>query len=94
MILGNEQYHNLEHAFQDRSHPKLTRISYALAAEEDDILQKLLRSLEPEANTHPIVLLFDGAILRVQSSDDFEKIKDVVKTFEKSLKLEFSINVL
>ncbi len=50
--------------FQDRANPKATQSSYAVAAMEDEFLQKLLDLItdkHPQARS--MTLMFDGAVV-------------------------------
>ena len=66
LLLVQPEYRPLNNLFKDRPHPTSSRLHYALAAVEDDILRDIRSALaeNPDAGT-VVCYMFDGAVIGI-----------------------------
>ena len=62
-VLRNDDFQYLNNRFEDRRNPRASRLSYALSAMEDEVLEHLCEAAESVGGVTRSVYLFDGALV-------------------------------
>ena len=90
-LLGLQQFSYLEGAFADRPHPLASRLHYALAALEDNVLTDFEAAVLRDGGRAKIVTyMFDGAVLSAHS-DDAPRVSAALAIVETARGVKFSL---
>lgn len=92
-LLEMPQFAYLDDKFNNRRNPLATKMHYALAAIEDDILSELQAFVARESGMNIMVLMFDGATTRVEDASLVERLRQRLRFIEDKWHVSFSLTV-
>ena len=90
VLLGSGEFSYLQDRFAARKNPMGTKMHYALASLEDQVISALEDAINEIESANVNTLMFDGVIVRI-ACEDRQNLNDVLAQIEQEFAVTFAV---